>query len=72
MLIVEDDSDLRRMYRAAIALAGFDVEEALDGIDALRGTANQEKGVLVIVEALNAYGEHFDHPHWKPIAVGAH
>lgn len=43
-----------------------------DGIDALKGTADQEKGVVAIAEALNAYGEHFDHPDWKPIAVDPH
>jgi len=35
ILIVEDDSDLRRMFRTALALSGFDVVEAPDGIDAL-------------------------------------
>jgi len=35
ILIVEDDSDLRRMFRTALSLSGFDVVEAPDGIDAL-------------------------------------
>ena len=35
LLIVEDDDDLRRMYRAALSLAGFEVLEAQDGLSAL-------------------------------------
>src|SRR4051812_49227978 len=36
ILIVEDDIDLRRMLRYALMLDGFDVQEAGDGLDALR------------------------------------
>lgn len=36
VLIVEDDTDLRRLYRAALAVAGYDVQEARDGFEALR------------------------------------
>jgi two-component system chemotaxis response regulator CheY len=36
VLIVEDDADLRRMFRTALALAGYEVFEAGDGLDALR------------------------------------
>jgi DNA-binding response OmpR family regulator len=36
ILIVEDDADLRRIYRVALVLSGFDVQEAGDGLDALR------------------------------------
>jgi|SRR4051794_7726800 len=36
VLIVEDDSDLRRMYRVALILAGYDVRVAIDGLDALQ------------------------------------
>jgi DNA-binding response OmpR family regulator len=36
VLIVEDDADLRRMFRTALALAGFSVLEAGNGLDALR------------------------------------
>ena len=36
VLIVEDDVDLRRMFRTALALAGYDIIEAGDGLDALR------------------------------------
>ena len=36
MLIVEDEHDLRQMYRTTLMLEGFDVTEAADGLDALR------------------------------------
>lgn len=36
ILIVEDDGGLRRMYRTALTIAGFDVTEAADAPDALR------------------------------------
>lgn len=35
ILIVEDDEDLRRMFRTTLTLAGFDVTEAGDGLEAL-------------------------------------
>jgi DNA-binding response OmpR family regulator len=36
VLIVEDDEGLRHMYRVALALAGFHVQEAANGVRALR------------------------------------
>lgn len=36
ILIVEDDEDLRRLLRTALALAGYDVVEAGDGLEALQ------------------------------------
>jgi CheY-like chemotaxis protein len=35
ILVVEDDADLRRMYRIALGLSGYDVVEAGDALDAL-------------------------------------
>ena len=35
ILVVEDDEDLRRLFRTALMLAGFDVMEAGDGLEAL-------------------------------------
>jgi CheY-like chemotaxis protein len=35
ILVVEDDEDLRRLFRTALILAGFDVLEAGDGLEAL-------------------------------------
>jgi CheY-like chemotaxis protein len=36
ILIVEDDEDLRRLFRTALALAGYVVIEAGDGLEALQ------------------------------------
>ena len=36
ILIVEDDEDLRRLFRTALALAGYDVIDAGDGLEALQ------------------------------------
>ena len=36
ILVVEDDEDLRRLFRTALTLSGYDVEEARDGLEALR------------------------------------
>ncbi|HEY0873609.1 MAG TPA: response regulator [Vicinamibacterales bacterium] len=36
ILIVEDDEDLRRLFRTALSLAGYDVIEAGDGLEALQ------------------------------------
>ena len=36
VLVVEDDEDLRRLFRTALTLAGYDVEEAGDGLEALK------------------------------------
>jgi hypothetical protein len=41
--------------------------QVLDGINAMRGPSGQEQGIVAIVRALNAYGDHFDHPEWKPL-----
>ena len=36
ILIVEDDEDLRALFRIALTLEGFEVQEAGDGLEALR------------------------------------
>ncbi|HMC77030.1 MAG TPA: response regulator [Vicinamibacterales bacterium] len=48
ILVVEDDADLRRMFRTALALSGFEVEEAGDGVDALRLIENRLPDLIVL------------------------
>lgn len=48
VLVVEDNADLRRMFRTALALAGFDVEEAADGLDALRRVEMRRPDLVVL------------------------
>jgi DNA-binding response OmpR family regulator len=48
ILIVEDDADLRRMFRTALSLAGFEIEEAGDGIEALHLIENRPPDLVVL------------------------
>ena len=51
VLIVEDDPDTRRMYRAALSLAAFDVVEAQDGLSALH-ILDQRRADIVILDLM--------------------
>jgi DNA-binding response OmpR family regulator len=48
VLIVEDDPDLRSMYRVALTMAGFDVRVAVDGLDALRRIDSDPPDLVVL------------------------
>ncbi len=54
ILIVEDDNDLRRMFRTALSLAGYEVEEAGDGLDALRLVEHRVPDLVVLDLVLRA------------------
>ena len=49
VLVVEDDEDLRRMYRTALMLEGFYVYEAANGYDAL-SVLEQDATDLVVLD----------------------
>jgi DNA-binding response OmpR family regulator len=51
ILVVEDDADLRRMYRTALMLAGFRVHDVSIGIDALR-YIDQEAPDLIVLDLM--------------------
>jgi DNA-binding response OmpR family regulator len=51
VLVVEDDENLRRLFRTALALEGFDVVEAGDGLEALL-RIDQSPPDLVILDLL--------------------
>jgi len=51
VLVVEDDFALRRMYRTALALAGFEVIEADDGLSALH-VLEQRKADIVVLDLM--------------------
>jgi two-component system response regulator MprA len=54
ILIVEDDADLRRLFRTALAIHGYDVEEAGDGLEALRLIENEPPDLVVLDLMLRA------------------
>ena len=54
ILIVEDDADLRRLFRTTLVMAGFDVEEAGDGIEALRLIESHPPDLVVLDLMLRA------------------
>ena len=51
ILIVEDDDDLRRMFRTTLTLAGYEVEEAGDGLEALH-KIDQAPPDLVVLDLM--------------------
>lgn len=48
VLIVDDDPDVRRLFRTALAMAGFNVEEASDGLEALHLIDNRPPDLVVL------------------------
>jgi CheY-like chemotaxis protein len=51
ILIVEDDQELRRMFRTSLLLEGFDVVEAGDGLEALT-LIDREPPDLVVLDLM--------------------
>jgi DNA-binding response OmpR family regulator len=48
ILVVEDDESLRRFYRANLALAGYNVREAGDGLEALRWIDSEPPDLVLL------------------------
>jgi twitching motility two-component system response regulator PilH len=48
ILVVEDNHDLRAMFRDALSIAGFHVTEASDGLQALRCLDNERPDLVVL------------------------
>jgi two-component system phosphate regulon response regulator PhoB len=51
ILVVEDDEDLRRLFRTALTIAGYTVEEAGDGLEALH-KIDQAPPDLVVLDLM--------------------
>ncbi|OEJ67726.1 hypothetical protein [Magnetovibrio blakemorei] len=43
------------------------LEQVIEGIDDMQTGAHPRSGAVKIVQALNAYGKHFEHPGWKSL-----
>src|SRR5688572_2247427 len=50
VLIVEDDEGLRRVYRHALSLEGFDVAEARGGFEALRHLDQEKRPDIIVLD----------------------
>jgi CheY-like chemotaxis protein len=48
VLIVDDDADLRRLWRTALHLSGFQLAEAADGIEALQYLEQHTPDLVVL------------------------
>jgi DNA-binding response OmpR family regulator len=75
VLIVEDDHHLRRMFRTALSIEGFAVEEAEDGAGALQRIHEEPPALIVLdlslptVSGLFVYEEISAHSHTREIPV---
>jgi DNA-binding NtrC family response regulator len=56
VLLVDDEPGIRRMFRTALASAGFDIEEASDGRVALERLAKESFDVVVSDINMPGYG----------------
>lgn len=75
ILVVEDDDDLRRIFRDSLKFSGFDVREAADGHDALQMIENAPPDVVVLdirlptLDGLSVRDELAANPRTKDIPV---
>lgn len=56
ILVVEDDASLRRMFTTALGLAGFDVQEAPNGYEALHSVDRQRPDLIVLDLLMPGFG----------------
>ena len=75
ILIVEDDDELRTVFRYALAIAGYAVTEASDGIQALRHLEVERPDLIVLdlslplLSGLDVQAEIAAHAHTRDIPV---
>lgn len=63
ILVVEDDPALRRMFRVALTFGGFRVQEAADGMEAIRRIDSDQPDLVVLdlgLPALDGLAVHQD------------
>jgi CheY-like chemotaxis protein len=75
VLIIEDDDELRRFYRHALSMAGFDVREARGGFEALRRLDSDPPDIVVLdllmpgVDGFTVRQELASHAHTRSIPL---
>jgi DNA-binding response OmpR family regulator len=72
---VEDDPDLRRLYKLTLSLAGYTVEEASDGLEALHRIDDRPPDLVVLdlgLPTVSGYAVHQEiesHAHTRNIPI---
>jgi CheY-like chemotaxis protein len=75
VLIVEDDAELRRMYREALLMAGFAVREARGGFEALQKVDSDPPDIVVLdlslpgLDGFTVQAELAAHAHTRSIPI---
>ncbi|HET9266397.1 MAG TPA: response regulator [Vicinamibacterales bacterium] len=75
VLLVDHDSERRRMYRTALTLAGLEVHDAGDGLDALRQIDQTTPEIIVLdlvlpdISGLDLRQEIAAHAHTRDIPL---
>jgi CheY-like chemotaxis protein len=75
VLVVEDDSDLRRLFRLALSLGGYVVQQASDGLEALQLIETSPPDLVVLdlglpsVSGLLVQQEIAAHAHTRHIPI---
>jgi CheY-like chemotaxis protein len=75
VLVVEDDDELRRLYRHALSMGGFDVREARGGFEALRRLDSDPPDIIVLdllmpgVDGFTVRQELASHAHTRSIPL---
>jgi DNA-binding response OmpR family regulator len=75
VLVVEDDDDLRGMFRHALRFGDFEVREAVDGVDALRTIEDAQPDLVVLdvglptLDGVSVWQELAAQPHTRHIPV---
>ncbi len=52
---------------AADAQLHIVLAQLLEGVEGMKGGEHRQDGAVKVVDALDAYGKHFDHADWKPL-----
>jgi DNA-binding response OmpR family regulator len=56
ILVVEDNDDLRQYFVEVLSIAGYDVEGAADGLQALRHLENRPPDLVVLDLRMGTFG----------------